>query len=185
MDKVVAHVDPKKDMDCFHPENMGNLLLGKECYLPATPHGVIELIKRSNIETSGKKCVILGRSNIVGKPLSMLMLQKGIDATVTVCHSRTKNMKQICKTADILIVAIGQAEMITADYVKEDATVIDVGIHRIDAPELPKGYRLCGDVLFEDVSKKCAAITPVPGGTGSMTTACLLMNTLRARQKKM
>lgn len=185
IDKVTAHVSPQKDMDCFHPENMGNLLLGKECYLPATPHGVIELIQRSNIETKGKNCVIVGRSNIVGKPLAMLMLQKSINATVTVCHSHTKDLKKVCKNADILIVAIGQPEMITADYVKEGATVIDVGIHRLDAPELPKGYRLCGDVLFNEVSKKCGAITPTPGGTGSMTTACLLQNTLTARMKKM
>jgi methylenetetrahydrofolate dehydrogenase (NADP+)/methenyltetrahydrofolate cyclohydrolase len=185
IDKVTAHVSPQKDMDCFHPENMGNLLLGKECYLPATPHGVIELIQRSNIETKGKNCVIVGRSNIVGKPLAMLMLQKSINATVTVCHSHTKDLKKVCKNADILIVAIGQPEMITADYVKEGATVIDVGIHRLDAPELPKGYRLCGDVLFDEVSKKCGAITPTPGGTGSMTTACLLQNTLTARMKKL
>lgn len=185
IDKVTAHVSPQKDMDCFHPENMGNLLLGKDCYLPATPHGVIELIQRSNIETKGKNCVIVGRSNIVGKPLAMLMLQKSINATVTVCHSHTKDLKKVCKNADILIVAIGQPEMITADYVKEGATVIDVGIHRLDAPELPKGYRLCGDVLFDEVSKKCGAITPTPGGTGSMTTACLLQNTLTARMKKM
>ena len=185
IDKVTAHVSPQKDMDCFHPENMGNLLLGKECYLPATPHGVIELIQRSNIETKGKNCVIVGRSNIVVKPLAMLMLQKSINATVTVCHSHTKDLKKVCKNADILIVAIGQPEMITADYVKEGATVIDVGIHRLDAPELPKGYRLCGDVLFDEVSKKCGAITPTPGGTGSMTTACLLQNTLTARMKKM
>ena len=185
IDKVTAHVSPQKDMDCFHPENMGNLLLGKECYLPATPHGVIELIQRSNIETKGKNCVIVGRSNIVGKPLAMLMLQKSINATVTVCHSHTKDLKKVCKNADILIVAIGQPEMITADYVKEGATVIDVGIHRLDAPELLKGYRLCGDVLFDEVSKKCGAITPTPGGTGSMTTACLLHNTLTARMKKL
>lgn len=184
IEKVTAHVSPEKDMDCFHPENMGNLLLGKECYLPATPHGVMELIQRSNIETKGKNCVIVGRSNIVGKPLAMLMLQKSINATVTVCHSHTQNLKKVCKGADILIVAIGQPEMITADYVKEGATVIDVGIHRLDAPELPKGYRLCGDVLFDEVSKKCGAITPTPGGTGSMTTACLLQNTLTARMKK-
>lgn len=184
IEKVTAHVSPEKDMDCFHPENMGNLLLGKECYLPATPHGVMELIQRSNIETKGKNCVIVGRSNIVGKPLAMLMLQKNINATVTVCHSHTQHLKNVCKGADILIVAIGQPEMITADYVKEGATVIDVGIHRLNAPELPKGYRLCGDVLFDEVSKKCGAITPTPGGTGSMTTACLLQNTLAARLKK-
>ena len=185
IDKVTAHVSPTKDMDCFHPENMGNLLLGKECYLPATPHGVIELIQRSGIETSGKNCVIVGRSNIVGKPLSMLMLQKNINATVTVCHSRTENLPQVCRRADILIVAIGQPEMITAEYVKEGATVIDVGIHRLDAPDQPKGYRLCGDVKFDEVSKICGAITPTPGGTGAMTTACLLQNTLTARMKKL
>lgn len=183
IDKVTAHVRPDKDMDCFHPENMGNLLLGKECYLPATPHGVIELIQRSNIETKGKNCVIVGRSNIVGKPLAMLMLQKSINATVTVCHSHTQNLKQVCRRADILIVAIGQPEMITAEYIKEGATVIDVGIHRLEAPDQPKGYRLCGDVLFDEVSKVCGAITPTPGGTGSMTTACLLQNTLNARLK--
>lgn len=185
IDKVTAHVSPEKDMDCFHPENMGNLLLGKECYLPATPHGVMELIQRSNIETKGKNCVIVGRSNIVGKPLAMLMLQKSINATVTVCHSHTQNLPQVCRRADILIVAIGQPEMITAEYVKEGATVIDVGIHRLDAPDQPKGYRLCGDVLFDEVSKICGAITPTPGGTGAMTTACLLQNTLKARMKKL
>ena len=185
IEKVTAHVSPEKDMDCFHPENMGNLLLGKDCYLPATPHGVIELIQRSNIETKGKNCVIVGRSNIVGKPLAMLMLQKSINATVTVCHSHTQNLPQVCRRADILIVAIGQPEMITAEYVKEGATVIDVGIHRLDAPDQPKGYRLCGDVLFDEVSKVCGAITPTPGGTGAMTTACLLQNTLTARMKKL
>ncbi|MBO6080932.1 MAG: bifunctional 5,10-methylenetetrahydrofolate dehydrogenase/5,10-methenyltetrahydrofolate cyclohydrolase [Bacteroidales bacterium] len=185
IDKVTAHVSPEKDMDCFHPENMGNLLLGKDCYLPATPHGVMELIQRSDIETKGKNCVIVGRSNIVGKPLAMLMLQKSINATVTVCHSHTQNLPQVCRRADILIVAIGQPEMITAEYVKEGATVIDVGIHRLDAPDQPKGYRLCGDVLFDEVSKICGAITPTPGGTGAMTTACLLQNTLKARMKKL
>ena len=185
LDKVTAHVSPAKDMDCFHPENMGNLLLGKECYLPATPHGVIELLKRSEIETSGKNCVIVGRSNIVGKPLAMLMLQKSVNATVTVCHSRTENLPQVCRRADILIVAIGQPEMITAEYVKEGSTVIDVGVHRIEDSKQPKGYRLCGDVKFDEVSKICAAITPVPGGTGAMTTACLLQNTLTARMKKL
>ena len=185
IDKVTAHVSPEKDMDCFHPENMGNLLLGKECYLPATPHGVMELIQRSKIETKGKNCVIVGRSNIVGKPLAMLMLQKSINATVTVCHSHTQNLPQVCRRADILIVAIGQPEMITAEYVKEGATVIDVGIHRLADPSQPKGYRLCGDVLFDEVSKVCGAITPTPGGTGAMTTACLLQNTLTARMKKL
>lgn len=185
IDNVTAHVDPRKDMDCFHPINMGNLLLGKPCYAPATPHGVMELIKRSNIETTGKNCVIVGRSNIVGKPLAMMLLQKDANATVTVCHSRTKNLKRVCSRADILIVAIGQPEMITADYVKEKATVIDVGIHRIPSPGHPNGYRVCGDVLFDEVSKKCEAITPVPGGVGAMTMACLLQNTMTAREKKL
>ncbi len=180
IDKVTAHVDPRKDMDCFHPANMGNLLLGKECYLPATPHGVMELIRRSNIETTGKECVILGRSNIVGKPLAMLLLQKDANATVTVCHSRTKNLKRVCSRADILIVAIGQPEMITEEYVKDKATVIDVGIHRIPDPGQPNGYRVCGDVKYDEVSKKCEAITPVPGGVGPMTMACLLLNTMKA-----
>lgn len=184
-DKVVAHVDPEKDMDCFHPANMGNLLLGKECYLPATPHGTMELIRRAGIETEGKNCVVLGRSNIVGKPLAMLLAQKNANATVTICHSKTKNLKRICAKADILFVAIGQAEMITADYVKPDAVVIDIGIHRVEDPEAEKGYRVCGDVNFNDVVNKCSAITPVPGGVGSMTTTCLLMNTLKARKKKM
>lgn len=180
IDKVTAHVDPRKDMDCFHPANMGNLLLGKECYLPATPHGVMELIRRSNIETTGKECVILGRSNIVGKPLAMLLLQKDANATVTVCHSRTKNLKRVCSRADILIVAIGQPEMITEEYVKDKATVIDVGIHRIPDPGQPNGYRVCGDVKYDEVCKKCEAITPVPGGVGPMTMACLLLNTMKA-----
>ena len=180
IDKVTAHVDPRKDMDCFHPANMGNLLLGKECFLPATPHGVMELIRRSNIDTTGKECVILGRSNIVGKPLAMLLLQKDANATVTVCHSRTKNLKRVCSRADILIVAIGQPEMITEDYVKEKATVIDVGIHRIPDVGQPNGYRVCGDVKYDEVSKKCEAITPVPGGVGPMTMACLLLNTMKA-----
>lgn len=180
IEKVTAHVDPRKDMDCFHPINMGNLLLGKDCFAPATPMGVMELIRRHNIETEGKNCVILGRSNIVGKPLSMMMLHKDVNATVTICHSRTKNLKRVCSKADILIVAIGKAEMITADYVKEGATVIDVGIHRIADNSKPKGYYVCGDVKFNEVSQKCEAITPVPGGVGSMTMACLLLNTLKA-----
>ena len=184
IDKVTAHVDPRKDMDCFHPANMGNLLLGKECYLPATPHGVMELIRRSNIDTTGKECVVLGRSNIVGKPLAMLLLQKDANATVTVCHSRTKNLKRVCSRADILIVAIGQPEMITEDYVKDKATVIDVGIHRIPDPGQPNGYRVCGDVKYDEVSKKCEAITPVPGGVGPMTMACLLQNTMTAYHRQ-
>ena len=184
IDKVTAHVDPRKDMDCFHPANMGNLLLGKECYLPATPHGVMELIRRSNIETTGKECVILGRSNIVGKPLAMLLLQKDANATVTVCHSRTKNLKRVCSRADILIVAIGQPEMITEEYVKDKATVIDVGIHRIPDPGQPNGYRVCGDVKYDEVAPRCSFITPVPGGVGPMTICSLMNNTLAAAKKE-
>ncbi len=180
MDKVVAHVDPKKDMDCFHPVNMGNLLLGNDCFPPATPYGVMELLRRGNVETAGKNCVVLGRSNIVGKPLAMMLLQKNANATVTVCHSRTKNLPQMCRRADILIVAIGQPEMITAEYVKENATVIDVGIHRIPDETQPKGYKVCGDVKFNEVAPRCEAITPVPGGVGSMTMACLLLNTMKS-----
>lgn len=183
-DKVVAHVSPEKDMDCFHPANMGNLLLGKDCYMPATPHGTMELIKRAGIETEGKNCVVLGRSNIVGKPLAMMLAQKEANATVTICHSKTKDLKKVCAKADILFVAIGKPEMITADYVKKDAVIIDIGIHRIEDPEAEKGYRICGDVNFNDVVNKCSAITPVPGGVGPMTMTCLLMNTLEARKKK-
>lgn len=183
IDKITASVDPKKDMDCFHPINMGNLLLGKDCYAPATPQGVMELLKRNHIDTTGKDCVIVGRSNIVGKPLSVMLLQKDANATVTVCHSRTKNLKRVCSRADILIVAIGQPEMITEDYVKDKATVIDVGIHRVADPTQPNGYRVCGDVAFTNVEKKCEAITPVPGGVGSMTMACLLQNTMKAYKR--
>ena len=146
--------------------------------------GTMELVRRSGIETEGKNCVVLGRSNIVGKPLAMMLAQKDANATVTICHSKTKNLKKVCAKADILFVAIGQAEMITADYVKKDAVVIDIGIHRIEDPESEKGYRICGDVNYNDVAGKCSAITPVPGGVGPMTMTCLLLNTLRARKKK-
>lgn len=184
MDKVVAHVDPKKDMDCFHPVNMGNLLLGNDCYAPATPYGVMELLRRGGVQTAGKHCVIIGRSNIVGKPLAMMLLQKDANATVTVCHSRTENLPQVCRRADILIVAIGKPEMITAEYVKEHATVIDVGIHRIPDEREAKGYKVCGDVKFDEVAPRCEAITPVPGGVGAMTMACLLQNTMKAYKAK-
>ena len=180
MDKVTAHVDPRKDMDCFHPENMGNLVLGRDAYAPATPHAVMEILRRSNIDTNGKDTVVVGRSNIVGKPLAMMLLQKDANATVTVCHSRTKNLKRVCSRADLLIVAIGQPEMITADYVKKDATVIDVGIHRLPDVTQPNGYRVCGDVKYDEVAPLCEAITPVPGGVGAVTMACLLQNTMKA-----
>jgi methylenetetrahydrofolate dehydrogenase (NADP+)/methenyltetrahydrofolate cyclohydrolase len=179
--KVIQRVNPKKDVDCFHPENMGKLVLGEDTFLPATPHAVMELLKRYEIETAGKNCVVVGRSNIVGKPLALLLVQNTphADATVTICHSKTKNLKEVCSQADILVVAIGKPEFITADYVKKDAVVIDVGIHRIEDKTNEKGYRICGDVKYDEVSKKCRAITPVPGGAGSVTMACLLMNTLK------
>jgi len=180
--KVVRKMNPKKDVDCFHPENMGRLVLGEDCFLPATPHAVMELLKRYDIETAGKNCVVVGRSNIVGKPLALLLVQNSpyADATVTICHSKTQNLKEVCAKADILLVAIGKPEFITAEYVKNDAIVIDVGIHRIEDKSSEKGYRICGDVKFSEVSKKCKAITPVPGGVGSVTMACLLKNTLKA-----
>ena len=181
-EKVIAHVDTKKDMDCFHPFNIGKLMMGQDTYFPATPYGTIELMKRAGIETAGKHCVMVGRSNIVGKPLAMLLARNNPDAnaTVTVCHSKTANLKEICAQADILLVAIGKPEMITADYVKEGATVIDIGIHRIEDSTSEKGYRICGDVKYDEVAKKCAAITPVPGGVGPMTMSCLLLNVMKA-----
>ena len=178
--KIIQKVNPKKDVDCFHPENMGKLVLGEETFLPATPHAVMELLKRYEIETAGKNCVVLGRSNIVGKPLALLLIQNNphADATVTICHSKTQNLKEVCANADILLVAIGKPEYITAEYVKKDAVVIDIGIHRIEDKTTEKGYKICGDVKYDEVSKKCKAITPVPGGVGSVTMACLLKNTM-------
>jgi len=180
--KVIQKVNPQKDVDCFHPENMGKLVLGEDAYLPATPHAVMELLKRYEIETAGKNCVVVGRSNIVGKPLALLLVQNtpNAGATVTICHSKTQNLKEICAQADILLVAIGKPEFITAEYVKKDAVVIDVGIHRMEDKTTEKGYKICGDVKYDEVEKKCSAITPVPGGVGSVTMACLLKNTLKA-----
>ncbi len=183
---VIQSVDPKKDVDGFHPENVGRMALGLPCYVPATPHGIMELISRYKIETSGKKCVVLGRSHIVGLPVSILMSQKKQpgDATVTLCHSRTENLAEITREADILIAAIGKAEFVKADMVKEGAVVIDVGIHRIPSPESKGGFRLIGDVDYDEVSKKASMITPVPGGVGPMTVASLLQNTLKAAKKE-
>jgi len=184
--KIVQKINPKKDVDCFHPENMGKLVLGEDCFLPATPHAVMELLKRYEIEVVGKNCVVVGRSNIVGKPLALLLVQNNsyADATVTICHSKTQNLKDFCAQADVLLVAIGKPEFITAAYVKKNAVVIDVGIHRIEDKTTEKGYRICGDVKFNEVSKICKAITPVPGGVGSVTMACLLKNTLNAYHNK-
>jgi len=178
--KVIEAIDPRKDVDGFHPENVGRLVLGMPAFLSATPFGIIELLKRYHIPTSGKNCVVVGRSNIVGRPLSILMSQKSVNATVTVVHSQTKELEKVCAEADILIAALGSPEFIKANMVKEGAVVIDVGTTRVDAPETKSGFRLKGDVKFDEVAPKCSYITPVPGGVGPMTRVSLLQNTLLA-----
>ncbi|MCF6342259.1 MAG: bifunctional methylenetetrahydrofolate dehydrogenase/methenyltetrahydrofolate cyclohydrolase FolD [Bacteroidales bacterium] len=185
VDKVIERIDPAKDVDGFHPVNVGRMAIGQPAFVSATPAGILELLKRYSIETEGKHCVVLGRSNIVGSPVSILMSKKTNpgNATVTICHSKTKNMGEIAKTADILICAIGQPRFVKADMVKEGAVVIDVGIHRIPADN-EKGYKLVGDVDFDEVLKKASYITPVPGGVGPMTIAMLLKNTLSAAKKE-
>jgi len=184
--KVIETIDYKKDVDGFHPINTGRMAMGLPSFLPATPAGVIELLDRYNIDTEGKNCVVLGRSNIVGTPMSLLMSRKAKpgNATVTICHSRTQNLKEICLTADILIAAIGQCEFVTADMVKEGAVVIDVGMHRVKSDKTKSGWKLKGDVKFDEVSPKCSYMTPVPGGVGPMTIISLLKNTLLAAQNK-
>ncbi len=181
--KVIEAIDPRKDSDGFHPVNLGKMMIGLPGYLPATPFGIVELIKRYRIETSGKNCVVIGRSNIVGRPVSILLSQKGMDATVTVVHSRTKNIKDIVSQADIIIAAIGSPAFVTAEMVKVGAVVIDVGTTRIESPETKSGYKLVGDVDFKNVAPKCSYITPVPGGVGPMTRVSLLRNTLIAAKK--
>ncbi len=173
---IINSIVPEKDVDAFHPQNVGKIMIGDFDFLPCTPAGVIEMIKYSGIEMSGKKCVVVGRSNIVGKPMAMLLLHN--NATVTVCHSRTVNLKEECANADILVVAIGKAKFVTADMVKEGAVVIDVGMDR------DENGKLCGDVDFDSVSQKAGAITPVPGGVGPMTIAMLMKNTLTAAKKQ-
>lgn len=173
---VLKAITPAKDVDCFHPENVGKMCLGENGFLPATPAGVIQLLKRSDIEIEGKECVVIGRSNIVGKPMAMLMLRE--NATVTIAHSRTKDLKEVCKRADILIVAVGKPKMIDHTYIKEGAVVIDVGIHR------NADNKLCGDVDFDKAAEKCSAITPVPGGVGPMTIAMLMKNCLETVKEK-
>ena len=180
---VIEAIAPRKDADGFHPVNIGKMVIGLGGYLPATPYGITELIKRYNIETSGKNCVVIGRSNIVGRPVSILLSQKGFDATVTVVHSRSKNIKNIVNQADIVISAIGSPGFVTGEMVKEGAVVIDVGTTRIKSTETKSGYRLAGDVDFESVAPKCSFITPVPGGVGPMTRVSLLRNTLLAVKK--
>lgn len=183
-DKVLNRIDPSKDVDGFHPVNVGKMALGLPSFVSATPAGILELLKRYKIETEGKHCVVLGRSNIVGSPMSILMAKKTYpgNSTVTVCHSRTENIEDYIKSADILICAIGQPQFVKAEMVKEGVVVIDVGIHRIPADN-EKGYRIVGDVDFDEVAKKASYITPVPGGVGPMTIAMLLKNTLHAAKK--
>jgi methylenetetrahydrofolate dehydrogenase (NADP+) / methenyltetrahydrofolate cyclohydrolase len=184
--KITEAVLPAKDVDGFHPVNTGKMMQNIPCYLPATPYGIMLLLERYKIETSGKHCVVLGRSNIVGLPVSILLERNTNpgNCTVTVCHSRTKNIEEVAHTADILIAAIGQPEFVTAGMVKKGAVVIDVGITRIKSLETQSGFRLVGDVMFEDVAPKCSYITPVPGGVGPMTITALLKNTLAASKKE-
>jgi methylenetetrahydrofolate dehydrogenase (NADP+)/methenyltetrahydrofolate cyclohydrolase len=182
--KVIEAIDPSKDADGFHPVNLGKMMIGIPCFMPATPFGIVELIRRYKIETSGKNCVVIGRSNIVGRPVSILMSQKGIDATVTVVHSRTKDIKKIISQADIIIAAIGTPSFVKAEMVKEGAVIIDVGTTRVTAPDTKCGWRLAGDVDFENVAPRCSYITPVPGGVGPMTRVSLLRNTLIAAKAR-
>ena len=181
-DKIINAIDPMKDVDCFHPQNVGRMLIGNPIFLTATPAGIQQMLIRSNIETAGKHVVIVGRSNIVGKPLAAMLMQRGsgADSTVTVVHSMTKRLKEITSQADILVAAVGKPRFITADMVKEGAVVIDVGINRIPDPTAKNGCRLVGDVDFDSVAEKASLITPVPGGVGPMTIAMLMKNTLRA-----
>ena len=183
--KIIEAIDYRKDVDGFHPINVGRMAIGLPCFVSATPLGIITLLKRYNIETSGKKCVVLGRSNIVGKPMAQLMMQKQYgDSTVVVCHSHTKDIKKECLDADIIIAAIGKPNFVTADMVKEGAVVIDVGTTRVPDASRKSGFRLNGDVKFDEVAPKCSFITPVPGGVGPMTICSLMKNTLAAGKKE-
>ncbi|TLX70248.1 bifunctional methylenetetrahydrofolate dehydrogenase/methenyltetrahydrofolate cyclohydrolase FolD [Labilibacter sediminis] len=185
-EKVTDAVDYRKDVDGFHPENVGRMSIGSPAFISATPQGIMELIERYKIETSGKHVVVIGRSNIVGRPMSILLSQKGYpgDATVTVCHSRTANLKEVCLQADIIIAAIGVPEFLKADMVKEGAVVIDVGTTRVKSDVTKSGWKLKGDVAYDEVAPKCSYITPVPGGVGPMTIASLLLNTLKAAKNE-
>lgn len=184
--KITEAIDYRKDVDGFHPVNAGRLAIGLPCFLSATPNGIIELLARYNIDTKGKKCVVLGRSNIVGKPMANLMMQKQTpgDATVTVCHSHTENIAEECRRADIIIAALGQPHFLKADMVKEGAVVIDVGTTRVPDATRKSGFRLCGDVDYDNVAPKCSYITPVPGGVGPMTIVSLMKNTLLAGKRE-
>lgn len=183
--KIIMAVDYRKDVDGFHPVNAGRLSIGLPCFVSATPAGIMMLLRHYNIATSGRKCVVIGRSNIVGKPMAQLMLQKnGGDATVTVCHSHSENLKEECRSADILIAAVGRPNFVTADMVKDGAVVIDVGTTRVPDATKKNGFRLNGDVKFDEVAPKCSFITPVPGGVGPMTICSLMRNTLAAARKE-
>lgn len=176
--KIIESINFKKDVDGFHPLNVGRMLIGQRCFLPCTPYGILELLKRSNVVTNGKNAVVIGRSNIVGKPVANLLLRKEFNSTVTVCHSRTKNIKEVSLQADILIAAIGKAKFVKKDFIKEGSIIIDVGINRIEDKNSKTGYKIAGDVDYEDCFEKCGMITPVPGGVGPMTIAMLMKNTL-------
>jgi len=182
-DNVIMAISPEKDVDGFHPVNVGNLVIGKKAFLPCTPHGIIVLLERMGIETSGKHAVVIGRSNIVGKPVSLLLARKETNCTVTICHTGTKNMAEITRQADILVAAAGRPGTVTADMVKDGAVVIDVGVNRIPDSTKKNGFRLVGDCCFDEVSEKASFITPVPGGVGPMTIVMLIYNTLEAAEK--
>ena len=185
-EKVIEAVDPRKDVDGFHPINVGKMSIGLPCFVSATPQGIIELLKRYDIETRGKHCVVLGRSNIVGKPMAQLLLHKGTpgDCTVTVCHSRTPNIKELCLQADIIVAALGVPEFLRADMVRPGTVIIDVGTTRVPDPSRKSGFRLSGDVAFDEVAPLASFITPVPGGVGPMTIVSLMLNTLKAAKNR-
>ena len=182
--KVINAISPDKDVDGFTPVNIGRMVLGEECFTPATPMGICTLLQRYGIETAGKHCVVIGRSNIVGTPVANLLSRKGFDCTVTMCHSKTKNLKDLTLQADILVVAIGRPEFVTADMVKEGAVVVDVGIHRVEDATKKNGYRVIGDVKHSEVDRKCSWVTPVPGGVGPLTIVSLLQNTMKAYKRQ-
>lgn len=182
-DKVIMAISPEKDVDGFHPVNVGNMMIGRPGFLPCTPHGIIVLLQRMGIETSGKHAVVIGRSNIVGKPVSVLLAQKSVNCTVTLCHTGTKNLPEITKQADIVVVASGHPHTLTGDMIKEGVVVIDVGVNRIPDSSKKSGFRLVGDCDFDDLKEKASFITPVPGGVGPMTIAMLMVNTLESAEK--
>ena len=182
--QVIEAIDPRKDVDGFHPVNTGRMIAGLPSYLPATPDGILELLRYYKIETAGKHCVVIGRSNIVGRPIANLLSQKGWDCTVTLCHSRTQHLKEVVRTGDIVIAALGKAEFVTADMIRPGAVVIDVGITRVPSDKTRSGWKLLGDVKFDEVAPLCSYITPVPGGVGPMTIISLMKNTLKAGRKE-